>query len=132
MSKKIRFYTDKDKTNQIYPEVEIKNKMYTSGTEYETNECINGKPIYKMYVTGSISNSEAITLKTNVDLMVNNSITFLRKSTSQWHFGNRLMTSGDANHASPVFLNGTSINIGVTNATYQTQYRGFIWYTKKD
>lgn len=46
MSKKIRFYTDKDKMNQIYPEIEKMNIKINSSTPTKTGRIIDGKEEY--------------------------------------------------------------------------------------
>lgn len=109
---------------------------WVNGTERPTLDSINGKVIYKKYVTGNFNGLNNVALATGVDQYINAEITVQRGDSTQWHRANAHVMALESateplSHIDCIFQDHGSImtytnNVNFTNA----QFRGFIYYTK--
>lgn len=101
-------------------------------TEQRVGTWIDGKPIYRIYVTGTTQSSDvAVTLATGVDKLVGHEILVKRNNLSQYHPLSANMLTNESAHASPLFVNSSTISLYITNTVYKNQnFYGWIEYTK--
>ncbi len=111
-----------------------KNQSYTYSTiEQKIGTWVDGKPIYRKYVSGTTfaSGGAAVVLVSNVSDLVNHSIVIQRKDSTQWHPPTSSMVSNDSAHACPLFVSDGSIHLYVYNGNFANQpFKGYIEYTK--
>lgn len=111
---------------------DIKAQSTYSTTEQRVGTLIDGKPVYRIYLTGTTqSDSAAITLVTGVDKLVDHEILVKRNNINQYHPLSANMVTNETAHASPLFINDSSISLYITNTAYKNQnFYGWVKYTK--
>lgn len=117
-------------------EVLLGGGNWVNGTERPTLDSINGKTIYKKYVTGNFNGLTNVVLATGVDQYIDAAITVYRDGSGQWHRANaHVMAIGSVSepmsHIDCIFQKDSSIMTYTNNSVFtNAQFRGFIYYTK--